>query len=82
MGKKEPIAELEVHNRKRESEVREQTAKLNEYIVERYGLKKISSETVKAEEKKVTNIQNPKLDESNKKDTSIESDKAKQVKKV
>ena len=81
MGKKEPIADLEVHNKKRESEVREQTAKLNEYIVKKYGLKKAKSEKDKVGDEKVTNDRNLKVTESSKKNTITESDKAKQAKK-
>ena len=81
MGKKEPIADLETHNKLRESEVREQTAKLNEYIVKKYGLKKANQETDKAEEGKAANERNSKATESSKKNTPIESDKAEQAKK-
>ena len=81
MGKKEPIADLEVHNKKRESEVREQTAKLNEYIVKKYGLEKANQETDKVEEEKAANNRNSKATESSKKNTPIESDKAEQAKK-
>ena len=81
MGKKEPIADLEAHNKLRESEVREQTAKLNEYIVKKYGLKKANQETDKVEEGKAANDRNSKATESSKKNTPIESDKAEQAKK-
>ena len=81
MGKKEPIADLEAHNKNRETEVREQTAKLNEYIVKKYGLKKVNSETDKAEDGKVAIDRNSKVTGSRKKNTINESDKAKQAKK-
>ena len=80
MGKKEPIADLEAHNKARESEVREQTAKLNEYIVKKYGLKKVNPETDKVEEEKGA-IDRNKETEPSKKNTPIESDKAEQAKK-
>ena len=81
MGKKEPIADLEAHNKIRETEVREQTAKLNEYIVKKYGLNKVNSETDKAEDGKVAIDRNSKVTGSSKKNTINESDKAKQAKK-
>ena len=81
MGKKEPIADLEAHNKKRETEVREQTAKLNEYIVKKYGLKKANSEMDKVQDEKAANDLNSKVTESSKKNTAIESDKAEQAKK-
>ena len=81
MGKKEPIADLEVHNKKRESEVREQTAKLNEYIVERYGLKKEGFKTNKVEEDKTAIDRNSKVTKPVKKNTPIDGDKTKQGKK-
>ena len=80
MGKKEPIADLEAHNKARENEVREQTAKLNEYIVKKYGLKKANPETDKVEEEKGA-IDRNKETEPSKKNTPIESDKAEQAKK-
>ena len=76
MGKKEPIADLETHNKLRESEVREQTAKLNEYIVKKYGLKKANSEPNEVKEEKGAIDCNSKATESSKKNTPIESDKA------
>ena len=81
MGKKEPIADLEAHNKARENEVREQTSKLNEYIVKKYGLKKANQETDKVEEERAANERNSKATETNKKNTPIESDKAGQAKK-
>ena len=81
MGKKEPIADLEAHNKARENEVREQTAKLNEYIVKKYGLKKGNPETDKVEEEKGAIDRNSKETVPSKKSTPIESDKAGQAKK-
>ena len=81
MGKKEPIADLQAHNKKRETDVREQTAKLDEYIVKKYGLKKTNSEIEKVEEEKVANDRISKVTEPSKKNTPIESDKAEQAKK-
>ncbi len=81
MGKKEPIADLEAHNKARESNVREQTAKLSEYIVKKYGLKKADSEPNKVEEEKDAIDRNSKETDPAKKDTPIESDKAGQAKK-
>ena len=80
MGKKEPIADLEAHNKARENEVREQTAKLNEYIVKKYGLKKANSETDKVEAEKGA-IDRKKETEPSKKNTPIQGDKAEQAKK-
>ena len=80
MGKKEPIADLEAHNKARESEVREQTAKLNEYIVKKFGLKKANPETDKVEEEKGA-VDRKKETEPSKKNTPIQSDKAEQAKK-
>ena len=79
MGKKEPIADLEAHNSKREAEVREQTSKLNEYIVKKYGVKKANQETDKVEDEKAANDRNSKATEASKKSTPIESDKAEQA---
>jgi hypothetical protein len=67
MGKKEPIADLEAHNKLRESEVREQTAKLNEYIVKKYGLKKANPETHEVEEERDAIDGNSKVTEPSKK---------------
>jgi ApbE superfamily uncharacterized protein (UPF0280 family) len=81
MGKKEPIADLEAHNKARENDVREQTAKLSEYIVEKYGLKKTNSEPNKVDEEKGAIDRNSKETVPSKKSTPIESDKAGQAKK-
>tara|TARA_B100001057_G_scaffold332817_1_gene333291 strand:+ start:207 stop:479 length:273 start_codon:yes stop_codon:yes gene_type:complete len=81
MGKKEPIADLEAHNKKRENDVREQTAKLDDYIVKKYGLKKANSEPNKVEEEKGAIDRKSKETEPSKKNTPIESNKAEQAKK-
>ena len=81
MGKKEPIADLEAHNKARENDVREQTAKLSEYIVNKYGLKKANSEPNEVKEEKGAIDCNSKETEPGKKGTPIETDKARQAKK-